>query len=705
MHALSEALADPLSHGEPDATDLLALRRADDPTENALLADAMARSLRSALDRTVRPLARAARRFVHERCWVPFGYARLEDHARERFGRTARWVRDLSALDTGLEKLPRLGPALGGDDGGRPIGRVAALFIAKVATPESLPIWIELARKTTVRDLKARVRRARKRGSAWPEETEDEICASDTDEVTRGETTEADEDAAAEPCCLRMPAPSPVRMAYYETSALHRSVVGSEASPASFADALVAEAWAGPHPPDIEVASPAAGGSTAGIERRLAAETNRWEHLDRSGARSPALAIADACLRRVEELIGRAGHGGPRDLDEQIRDLIVVEDDAEKALARLLLEMGEQGAWRRLGFAGVGHYAEERLKLSRSSAGDRVRLARALRRLCGVREAYEAGSITVEAARLVARTLGRGGVDPALEQRWIERAEQATVKRLRDEMRALRRRRSTEGARVVCDPLDDSDWHASLCQEPGVFRDQVRALGRRAAEDPSIDGWLGLTLRSELAGRFLAAVEASRAAVAATVAQEPGDEVDPHPDEPASIAIARAFSARRQPVPAWVGLLAMLEDFVETWDDPRAHPKRSSDAVYIRDGWRCSAPGCTSRRNLEDHHLVYRSRGGGDGMENRTSLCRFHHQMGEHGTVASCRGTAPLGIEWRLGSMRVTRYRNELRIGGERVRDPSRLRPEERAASPECRSQSVVPLAFSSRSEEKHHEP
>jgi len=28
-------------------------------------------------------------------------------------------------------------------------------------------------------------------------------------------------------------------------------------------------------------------------------------------------------------------------------------------------------------------------------------------------------------------------------------------------------------------------------------------------------------------------------------------------------------------------------------------PRRHCEAVYIRDGWRCSAPACTSRRNLE----------------------------------------------------------------------------------------------------------
>jgi len=123
------------------------------------------------------------------------------------------------------------------------------------------------------------------------------------------------------------------------------------------------------------------------------------------------------------------------------------------------------------------------------------------------------------------------------------------------------------------------------------------------------------------------------------------------------------FSIRCRRSPAWVGLLAMLEEFAQTWDDPAPAPVRPGDAVYIRDGWRCGAPGCSSRRNLESHHIVYRSRGGSDELSNLTCLCRFHHQMGEHGGLASCSGVAPLGILWSLGREGVGgRWRNEIRV-------------------------------------------
>jgi hypothetical protein len=157
-----------------------------------------------------------------------------------------------------------------------------------------------------------------------------------------------------------------------------------------------------------------------------------------------------------------------------------------------------------------------------------------------------------------------------------------------------------------------------------------------------------LTLPEDLATEFLAAVEGWRDALAKGEARED--------------MVASGIARRFRTVPDWVGLYAMLEDFAETWDDPRAMPKRKADRIYIRDGWRCTAPACTSRKNIENHHLEYLSRGGNPtAEENQTFLCRFHHQLGEHGAFASCRGKAPLGIKWRLGRDELgVRYINEM---------------------------------------------
>jgi hypothetical protein len=74
--------------------------------------------------------------------------------------------------------------------------------------------------------------------------------------------------------------------------------------------------------------------------------------------------------------------------------------------------------------------------------------------------------------------------------------------------------------------------------------------------------------------------------------------------------------------------------------------------VFARDGWRCTAPGCTSLSNLHDHHVRFRSAGGSDDLANRTTLCAFHHLRGIHAGLLRCVGSAPDGLRWEMGIRR-----------------------------------------------------
>jgi hypothetical protein len=75
---------------------------------------------------------------------------------------------------------------------------------------------------------------------------------------------------------------------------------------------------------------------------------------------------------------------------------------------------------------------------------------------------------------------------------------------------------------------------------------------------------------------------------------------------------------------------------------------RHHDLVFARDGWRCTVPAC-SGRNLHDHHIRFRSRGGGNARDNRTTVCAAHHLHGIHDGTIQASGTAPHAIEWQLG--------------------------------------------------------
>lgn len=91
----------------------------------------------------------------------------------------------------------------------------------------------------------------------------------------------------------------------------------------------------------------------------------------------------------------------------------------------------------------------------------------------------------------------------------------------------------------------------------------------------------------------------------------------------------------------------MTRYFVEIWGPLLCGRGRPSSAVQERDGGWCTAPGC-SRPSAQDHHLVFRSRGGGDGPGNQTALCAPHHLRGVHGGRLRVSGSAPDRLRWEL---------------------------------------------------------
>lgn len=93
---------------------------------------------------------------------------------------------------------------------------------------------------------------------------------------------------------------------------------------------------------------------------------------------------------------------------------------------------------------------------------------------------------------------------------------------------------------------------------------------------------------------------------------------------------------------------ALLDGALRAWTlrEPGA---RRPDPVFERDGYRCAVPGCTSRRNLHDHHITFRSAGGSDDLGNRITLCAFHHQRCLHAGLLRVRGHAPHDLVFELG--------------------------------------------------------
>ena len=597
-----------------------------------LAIDSVLRRLAAARNRLLPASERAACEIVSTQAWFTFGYARATDFARERWGRTGRWLLDRAALGNLFRCFPRLEQAATGEDDGAPIGSVAALLVGRVATAETLDHWIARAREITVRALRSEV--------------------SSADRAPR----------EPEPVSLRLRMPGPIRVAFEAAWDLHCAVVGRNAGVAEFVEALIAESSAGVLVEELapdRIVSRAAVPSNARFEARDA-----WPVYV-----SPAFQAALDCLARVEcwtsEPSEDVSHDGIERLSRcegAIRELLRLEDEIETRIGALLAELDEHRAWRSLGCEDVAAYGEKYLGLSETTAWRRATIVRRLRGLQEIRRSYLDGMIGIEAADTIQRALGeRASV--ATQQEWLARARGATLKRLHDESMAASHARLL-GANES-EPPTEKAWYESRRRIPGLGLAEIIAAGCRVLDaigacSSRPDVFLQVRLPLDAARDFEAAIEDRRRAVA-----EEAERLDVLPVQIASRArpslrIANLLRRRHQGVPAWVGVLALLEEYACTWD---TSPRRAGDATYERAGYRCEAPGCTSRRNLEAHHVRYRSHGGGSDPENLACLCRMHHQMGEHGGRARVRGRAPLGIVWRLGVPRVaTWFRNEMRL-------------------------------------------
>jgi hypothetical protein len=79
------------------------------------------------------------------------GFSSLEAYARERCERTGRWAADTRALARKLESLPETKAALQTGE----IGWSTAELLARHVSAESEHVWLEKARRLTVRELRA----------------------------------------------------------------------------------------------------------------------------------------------------------------------------------------------------------------------------------------------------------------------------------------------------------------------------------------------------------------------------------------------------------------------------------------------------------------------------------------------------------------------------------------------------------------------
>lgn len=301
------------------------------------------------------------------------------------------------------------------------------------------------------------------------------------------------------------------------------------------------------------------------------------------------------------------------ELDRRLRLAVQLEQTVDAAIAPLLrCVVSPEYEWCGDSYRTLASYASDGLGISASKARALLRLERAGDVCPELRAAYRSGRLSWVKAQCLLPLLLLD-IEGEWRPTWVAWAGRVTVRRLQaDVERALVLRAGHPRAWRRCES------HPERAQDP--IPPGERQLCAPDL-DPEATQELAWRVPVEVAGLFRAVLETLRARLRRTQGRPLSD--------------GQAFDG-------------LLDAALVAWTlrDPRA---RRTDPVIERDGYLCAVPGCTSRRNLHDHHVVFRSACGSDARENRITLCAFHHQRGLHAGLLRIRGRAPGDLVFELG--------------------------------------------------------
>lgn len=310
-----------------------------------------------------------------------------------------------------------------------------------------------------------------------------------------------------------------------------------------------------------------------------------------------------------------------------------------------MAEFDEREGWATWGYKTCAHWLAWRCSLSPSAARERVRVARALRELQLVREAFAAGELSYCKVRAISRVAG-----PETEAELVQIARHATGAQLEKLVRGYHGVLSaTAGA---AEHAYERRFMRCSWEEDGSLRIQGRlspedgglllaALG--AHERPHEDG-SGETLSVRRADALL--MLARCGLDAPTASRQGGDacELIVHVDSEtlASDEVRERSEVENGPALApetvrRLGCDAAVVGIIERGGEPlsvgrrrRTIPPALRRALRSRDRG-CRFPGCDHERFLHAHHIHHWARGGPTSIENLVQLCSFHHRLVHEG--------------------------------------------------------------------------
>ena len=569
-----------------------------------------------------RELGCAAGVFLRRRLYRRLGFVRLSDYARERLGISGRALQAAAWLATRLDALPAVSRAYDRSE----LSWTQARAICSVATAQDEERWLTVAHRCTVDELDRLAKRAHPVRGVVPDP---EPTGNDID---------------GEPAIRwRIACPARVRALWRRAVEVASRVAGEPLATWQAAEVIAAEGFSG-RPSGASI------GDRALLEAmRLArrirdhAEPKLDAPADVSSIDARGVTFGSSRVVEARAVVrdatidgtpngvvppGRSRELDAFGLDARLQEAIGAIRTSEPRIGRLLRVVFDHRLYGMLGYAKLEDYVRERLGISLRKAWALAKVERATARSDDFARAYRDGRLSWVRALTLVPVLERANAAA-----WIARAETVTVRRLDDEVNWVLEMRDVRGpgASLAPPPLD-----SRLTSPVATAGKHCRESSLRSAPAEECRE-LSLATDVQIGARSTADRGESEVCDAEISFNVP----------PSVVALMRdtldAFA--RPGTPRWTALERLLRHVLRYWESTRRH----HDPIFARDGWRCTVPACSSRRNLHDHHIEFRSRGGANTRDNRTTVCAAHHLHGLHDGTIRAWGTAPAAIEWQLG--------------------------------------------------------
>jgi hypothetical protein len=301
----------------------------------------------------------------------------------------------------------------------------------------------------------------------------------------------------------------------------------------------------------------------------------------------------------------------------------------EAAEARDLVLAEEAEIWRRFGYMSMLEYMQRELFYEGHTARERLRVANKLFGLPVLAEAFREGELSFSALKELTRI-----VVPETEEEWREAAAGKSAREVE---------RMVSGLKEGASPGDRRDPKLEKYRITWEVDGEAFALMR--AKRIALENERGQRMTDSEVVKALSRVERTadgaptptlHAVTTCRVCKQ-SSLVAGGIETPVSEATRERLLCDH----ADAGDLESNDTRRLASDIPTAIRRR----VLIRDRFACTVPGCTSCRNIDLHHIVFRSRGGTHTVANLTTLCDGHHREAHEGLLV-VRGCAPGLVEF-----------------------------------------------------------